>query len=568
MDRITQSFIKELLETEELTSKGESKDFEKLANYSIISNEYNKTFDLNFVTIGDGDDTGVDGISIIVNGVLVENTEEIDDLIEKNGTIEVDFTFIQSKTSSNFSTSELNTFIFGVKDFFSISPKLRRNESLQKFADLANHIYNNAPKLKNNPTCKLFYVTTGKWVGDTNLIAIIESGKEDLESTNLFDSIDIIPIGARELATYYRKTKESVSTTITFTNRLTIPEISGISEAYIGLIPYSEFLKIVANEDQNLLNVFEDNVRDFQGENNDVNSGIASTITNEGSEIFSVLNNGITIVASKISPTGNQFTITDYQIVNGCQTSNVLYNNRNSTNTPNVVIPIKLIATEDDEIKTRITLATNNQTPIKKEQLASLTQFQRSLEQFYNSYENDNKLYYERRSKQYNSDTTVIKSRVITVPYQIKSFAGMFLNEPHNVTSYFGSIVRKLNDGKIQIFDNDHSYFPYYTSAYAYYKLETLFKRGLVDSSYRKVKFHLLMLFRMLNEKEDMPRLNSKKMEQYCKVLLDILYDDDKAIKAFKKCCKVIDEADFDKADKQDVKLVSKTKNLIDYIEK
>lgn len=568
MDRITQSFIKELLETEELTSQGESKDFEKLANYSIISNEYNKTFDLNFVTIGDGDDTGIDGISIIVNGVLVENTEEIDDLIEKNGTIEVDFTFIQSKTSSNFSTSELNTFIFGVKDFFSISPKLRRNESLQKFADLANHIYNNAPKLKSNPTCKLFYVTTGKWVGDTNLIAIIESGKEDLESTNLFDSIDIIPIGARELATYYRKTKESVSTTITFTNRLTIPEISGISEAYIGLIPYSEFLKIVANEDQNLLNVFEDNVRDFQGENNDVNSGIASTITNEGSEIFSVLNNGITIVASKISPTGNQFTITDYQIVNGCQTSNVLYNNRNSTNTPNVVIPIKLIATEDDEIKTRITLATNNQTPIKKEQLASLTQFQRSLEQFYNSYENDNKLYYERRSKQYNSDTTVIKSRVITVPYQIKSFAGMFLNEPHNVTSYFGSIVRKLNDGKIQIFDNDHSYFPYYTSAYAYYKLETLFKRGLVDSSYRKVKFHLLMLFRMLNEKGDMPRLNSKKMEQYCKVLLDILYDDDKAIKAFKKCCKVIDEADFDKADKQDVKLVSKTKNLIDYIEK
>lgn len=568
MDRITQSFIKELLETEELTSKGESKDFEKLANYSIISNEYNKTFDLNFVTIGDGDDTGIDGISIIVNGVLIENTEEIDDLIEKNGTIEVEFTFIQSKTSSSFSTSELNTFIFGVKDFFSVSPKLRRNESLQKFADLANHIYNNAPKLKNNPSCKLYYVTTGKWVGDANLIAIIETGKENLESTNLFDLIDIIPVGARELATYYRKTKESVSTTITFTNRLTIPEISGISEAYIGLIPYSEFLKIVANEDQNLLNVFEDNVRDFQGENNDVNSGIASTITNEGSEIFSVLNNGITIVASKISPTGNQFTITDYQIVNGCQTSNVLYNNRTNTNTPNVVIPIKLIATEDDEIKTRITLATNNQTPIKKEQLASLTQFQRSLEQFYNSYENDNKLYYERRSKQYNSDTTVIKSRVITVPYQIKSFAGMFLNEPHNVTSYFGSIVRKLNDGKIQIFDNDHSYFPYYTSSYAYYKLENFFKRGLIDSSYRKVKFHLLMLFRMLYEKEDMPRLNSRKMEQYCKVLLDILYDEEKAIKAFKRCCKVIDEADFDKADKQDVKLVSKTKNLIDYIEK
>ncbi|BCY27964.1 AIPR family protein [Flavobacterium okayamense] len=568
MDRITQSFIDELLETEELKSEGESKDFEKLANYSVISNEYNKTFDLNFVTIGDGDDTGIDGISIIVNGVLVESIEEIDDLIEKNGSIEVDFVFIQSKTSSSFSTADLNTFIYGVKDFFSTSPKLRRNESLQKFCDLANHIYKNAPKLKNNPSCKLFYVTTGKWVGDVNLTAIINSGKEDLEATNLFEIVDIIPLGARELAKYYRKTKESVSTTINFSNRITIPEINGISEAYIGLIPYEEFIKIVSNEEQNLLNVFEDNVRDFQGENNDVNNGIASTITNSGSEIFSVLNNGITIVASKISPTGNQFTITDYQIVNGCQTSNVLYNNKNNSNISKVVIPIKLIATEDDEIKTRITLATNNQTPIKKEQLASLTQFQRSLEQYYNSFEGDKRLYYERRSKQYNSDSSVIKSRIITVPYQIKSFAGMFLNEPHNVTSYFGSIVRKLNDGKIQIFDNDHIYIPYYTSAYAYYKLENLFKKGLIDSSYRKVKFHLLMLFRLLNEKNEMPKFNSKKIEAYCNNLLDILSDEEKTLKAFKKCCKVIDEADFDKSDKQDVKLVSKTKNLLDYLSK
>lgn len=566
MDRITQSFIDELLQTQEITSKGEAKDFEKLANYSIISNEYNKTFDLNYVTIGDGDDTGIDGIAIIVNGLLVETIEEIDDLIERNGSIEVEYIFIQSKTSSNFSSSEINTFIFGVKDFFSTSPKLRRNESLQKFCEISNHIYNNAPKLKTNPTGKLFYVTTGKWVNDTNLIGIIQSGTEDLESTNLFDSLEIIPIGAKELAKYYRKTKESVSTTITFSNRITIPEISGISEAYIGLLPYKEFLKIVSTEEQNLLNVFEDNVRDFQGENNDVNSGIASTITNSGSEIFSVLNNGITIVASKISPTGNQFTITDYQIVNGCQTSNVLYNNRNNENISNVVIPIKLIATEDDEIKTRITLATNNQTPIKKEQLASLTQFQRSLEQYYNSYEGDSKLYYERRAKQFNSDPSVIKSRIITVPYQIKSFAAMFLNEPHNVTSFFGMIVKKLNDGKIQIFDEDHLYISYYTASYAYYKLENFFKKNQIDSSYRKVKFHILMLFRLLNNNEDMPRLNSKKMEQYCKILLDILYDEDKALAAFKNCCKVIDNADFDKSDKQDMKLVSKTKALIDFI--
>ncbi len=344
-----------------------------------------------------------------------------------------------------------------------------------------------------------------------------------------------------------------------------MPEISWISEAYIWLLPYTEFLKIVSDDEQNILNVFEDNVRDFQWENNDVNDSITNTINWWDPEIFSVLNNWVTIVASTISPTWNQFTISDYQIVNWCQTSNVLYNNQNSWNIDKVNIPIKLIATTDDEIKTRITLATNNQTPIKKEQLASLTQFQRSLEQYYNSFTGDNKLFYERRSKQYNSDNNVLKSRIITVPYQIKSFVWMFLDEPHNVTSYFGLIVKRLNEWKMKIFDDEHLYDPYYTSAFAYYKLDVFFKRWNIDTSYRKVKFHILMLFRITYEEEQLPQFNARKMEKYCNNLLKILKDDYLALKAFKKCIKIIDESEFDKTDKQDVKLLSKTKLLIDF---
>lgn len=565
MDRITTSLIKELLESQELTSKGESKDFEKLVNYTVISNEYNKTFDIETLTIGEGNDTGIDGLAIIVNGQLVESIDEVDGLIEKNNFLEVEFVFTQSKTSSTFSGADINTFLFGVLDFFSTTPKLIRNQSIVKNIEISNHIYDNASIFKKNPKIKLFYVTTGKWTDDQNLKGIIENGIESLEDTNLFENVIFTPYGSRELSIAYRKTKESVSTSINFNNRITMPEIKGISQAYIGLLPYSEFIKIVSDDEDKLLSVFEDNVRDFQGTNNDVNGGISSTLNNADSEIFSVLNNGVTIVASSISPTGNQFTITDYQIVNGCQTSNVLYNNRNIDNIENISIPIKLIATTDDEIKTRITLATNNQTPIKKEQLASLTQFQRSLEEYYNSYSGDAQLYYERRSKQYNTDNNVLKSRIITVPYQIKSFAGMFLDEPHNVTSYFGSIVRRLNEGKAQIFSKDHIYSPYYTSAFAYYKLETFFRKGSIDTSYRKVKFHLLMLFRKLNQQDNLPPFNSKKMNAYCDKLLTILNDDTLAVKAFEKCVKIIDDSEFDKTDKQDVKLVSKTKILIEY---
>lgn len=566
MDRITESLINELLTTLEINSEGESKDFEKLANYTVVSNEYNKTFDIEAITVGEGNDTGIDGVAIIVNGQLVDSTEEVDDLLEKNNFLEIEYIFVQSKTSSSFDSAEINTFIFGVQDFFSLKPKLVRNDDIKKFAEVSNYIFQKAPKFRENPTIKLFFVTTGKWTNDTNLRAVIDSGVNSLEQTNLFETVQFTPFGARELATSYRKTKESISTTITFNNRITIPKINGVSQAYIGLLPFNEFLKIVADDDDILLNVFEDNVRDFQGDNNDVNGGIALTLNNEDSEIFSVLNNGVTIVASSISPTGDQFTISDYQIVNGCQTSNVLYNNRKGLNVSKVSVPVKLIATTDEEVKTRITLATNNQTPIKKEQLAALTQFQRSLEQYYNSFSGDSRIYYERRSKQFNSDNNVLKSRIITVPYQIKSFAGMFLDEPHNVTSYFGSIVKRLNEGKAPIFDKDHTFSPYYTSAFTYYKLESLFKKGSIDSSYKKVRFHILMLFRILNGKDPLPPFNSaRKMDKYCQDLLAILNDETKALKAFKKCIDVIDNSGFDKSDKQNLKLVSKTKILIDY---
>jgi AIPR protein len=234
-----------------------------------------------------------------------------------------------------------------------------------------------------------------------------------------------------------------------------------------------------------------------------------------------------------------------------------------------VAIPVKLIATTDDEVKTRITLATNNQTPIKKEQLAALTQFQRSLEQYYNSYNGDSKIYYERRAKQYISDNSVLKSKVITVPYQIKSFAAMFLDEPHTVTSFFGTIVKRLNEGKGQIFTNDHAHSSYYTSAFAYYKLESFFRKGNIDTSFKKVRFHILMLFRILNENETLPPLNSaKKMDRYCAELLSILNDDVKALKAFHKCTEMIENSGFDKSDKQNLKLLSKTRALIDFAKK
>lgn len=429
MDRITKSLVEDFIVNQGIVSESDSKDFEKFANYSILSVEYQKSFDIDFVTVGEGNDTGLDGIAIIVNGVLIENTDEIDDLLDKNGYLEVEYVFVQSKTSSSFDSGEIGKFLYGVKDFFSENPTLVRNDDIKNYAELSDYLMSKAPNFRNNPSLKLFYVTTGKWLDDQNLNSVFNNGKVELENLNLFDHVFINPFGTTEIVRTYRKSKEAISTTFEFNSRITLPSIEGITQSYIGMIPYNEFKKIIVDENDRIQNVFEDNVRDFQGETNDVNKGIVQTITGSSADLFGVLNNGVTIVTTSLNNTGDTFTIKDYQIVNGCQTSNVIYNNRDSENIDNIYIPIKIIATENEDVKNQITFATNSQTQIKKEQLASVTQFQRHLEQYYNSFEGEKKLYYERRSKQYNRDASIVKTKIITIPYQIKAFSSMFFRK-------------------------------------------------------------------------------------------------------------------------------------------
>ena len=61
-----------------------------------------------------------------------------------------------------------------------------------------------------------------------------------------------------------------------------------------------------------------------------------------------------------------------------------------------LMIPIRIIITQDENLKNSITKATNNQTSIKKEQLEALSTFQKKLEEYYKTYtEPEQLLYYE-----------------------------------------------------------------------------------------------------------------------------------------------------------------------------
>lgn len=566
MDRILKQLVEDFLESFEISPEGADADFEKFTNYTIVEHEYSRDFDLNAITVGHGDDTGIDGIAIIVNGQIVNTQEDVEDLLDSNGKLEVVFIFIQAKNTSRFESSEMNNFSFGVKDFFAEYPKLRRNENIENNAALSNYIFGQASNFRENPDCRLYYVTTGNWSTDQNNVAIIESTKQDLQNLGMFSQISFLPLGSNEIAKYYRDTKNARHATFTFSEKVTLPELPQIKEAYYGIVPLYEFKKLILDENNNLLNIFDDNVRDFQGLNNPINKTIAETLTNNFPQLFTVLNNGVTIVASDLKKAGNKFTVVDYQIVNGCQTSNVLYEHSSNSELQDLRIPVRLIVTDNDEVKNKITIATNSQTAIKREQLQAMKDFQKNLESFYNTMDVE-RLYYERRTRQYQTNSSVIKSRVITIQNQIKAFGSMYLDIPHRVTTYFGQVVRQhIENEKPTIFNPSHQFLPYYTAGLAYFRLDSLFRSKEIDTDYRRVKWFLIMLVGKLANPNPLnfSKLNSDKYSsEYCNPVIDILYSKEKSLDLFNKAIDVFKETGIDLKDKQGLKATSVTDKVL-----
>ena len=72
-------------------------------------------------------------------------------------------------------------------------------------------------------------------------------------------------------------------------------------------------------------------------------------------------------------------------------------------------------------------------------------------------------LYYERRSKQYDLDDTINKTKVISLSIMIASYIAMFLNEPHSTHRYYGELLTAY---KNRLFLDSDSYEVYYISTY------------------------------------------------------------------------------------------------------
>jgi hypothetical protein len=522
MDKITQGLLAEFTGTFDLGVMDEADRFEHFATFLATRRHFSETaFDTLDLVIGKGGDTGIDGIAVIVNNNLVTDADEIEGLVELNGYLEATFVFVQAERTEGFDGGKIGTFGAGVRDFFGAG-KLDRNDLVKTYVEIMEALYKRSGKFsKGNPACFLYYVTTGKWVGDKTLSARASAEVDDLKATGLFRSVEFIPVGADLIQRLYNQTKNSISREFTFPLRTVIPEVAGVKESYLGVLPAKDFVSLVSDEDGAIIkSLFYENVRDWEGYN-EINDEIRKTLGSDARDRFALMNNGVTIIAKSLQTTGNKFTIGDFQIVNGCQTSHVLHNNPDLL-TDAVKIPVRLISTRDEAVIESVITATNRQTEVRQDQFFALKDFAKRLEAFFRTFEPDDRLYYERRTHQYDSQE-IQKSKIVSHPNLVRAVGAMFLNEPHRTTRNYKALSAKVG---AEIFKDGDRMEPYYVAAYAMYRLTKL----KLPAKYIAGRHLILLAARLIMDPKQLPHMNSGEMAKRADAMMKELWKNADAI--------------------------------------
>jgi hypothetical protein len=549
LEPIIAAKLRNFQERFELSNIQDGVAFGKFVNHTILSTHQPDAFSadselLEKISVDGEWDTGIDGMAIMLNGLVIKDQTDVDSIMNQFRFVAVEFIFIQSKYSSGFDSAGFLKFIAGVRDFLNEKSKLPQNDRIKESFELKTYILSDQfiSKWDSNPKVKLYYVSMGRWKkSNTHLLGLAEQAIEDINTLNTYETPEINFIDSEGLKGLCDLNDNRFDVTMAAYDIMELTPVDKVDNSCIAVCYGTELLKMLKTDsDEIRKSLFDDNVRDYQGENA-VNSEIYSTIQREPSK-FILFNNGITIVCDEFKTSTKKITIKNPMIVNGCQTSHVIFNAyKKGLDISKIPINIKVIWTRDINITNDVVRSTNRQSQVLEESFETTKPFHQRLEEFFNAYSSQVvKLYYERRSKQYRHLHTVKNTEIINLQVLLHSFVGMMLNSPHMVKN---STLAMLKDLKGSIFLESQSYLPYYTSSLTFYQMERLFRSGFLSKEMRSYKPHLLMIFREAVA-GTLPPINDQKLiDDHAKKILEVVSSEESCKSYFKKVAEIFNES-------------------------
>lgn len=388
---------------------------------------------------GGGHDGGIDAIYTFANGELVQ--EDFDHTTLKKSVV-IDVVIIQSKTSNGFDEATINKLIAATGHLFALANPLADyaavyNEGVLggvgNFRRLYTAIAGRFPILR----FMYFYVSRGESNGvHPNVHRKTDDLRQVVLSLFPHAKYEFSFYGASDLLGLARR-QPSSSFELKFLESLTG------RDGYIALVRLKDFINFIrADNGQLRKNLFEANVRDYQG-SNQVNEDMQQTLLSGGPEDFWWLNNGITVVASRAVQGGKILTIEDPQIVNGQQTSTEIFNYFHGANTDadERCVMVRVIVANEPASRDRIIKATNSQTSIPAASLRATEKIHRDIQEFLVPFS----IYYDRRKNSQKQLGRPI-DKIIGIALMAQAMMSIVLQRPDDARARPSSLIKKDED--------------------------------------------------------------------------------------------------------------------------
>ncbi|MGC5306648.1 AIPR family protein [Micromonospora zamorensis] len=383
-------------------------------------------------------DCGIDGIYIFVDSLCIRDDEPVTRLGRRAN---LDLIILQVKNSSGFTENAIDKLIVNLPKLLDFG---RDEETLAKFVNPklieATRRFLETYKNLDLPQLRIF-VAFGS-LKATHLHPQTQVKASELESVLLGTFGGCEPsvqfLGAGEICSLVRENPP----TIRRLNLAENPISTDTAGGYVGVVRLDDYEAFITGSAGDLdAGLFEANVRDYEGETA-VNRSIQQTLEQAESDIdFWWLNNGVTIVASRVQPANKMLELESPQIVNGLQTSTEIYKRkkRSANDRDARSVLVKVIEAPDDAIRDRIIRATNSQTTFGPSVLRATDLVQRRIEEYLLG----KNLFYERRRRYYFNKQYPV-DRIVSIDSMGQSVLSVTVQTPH---------VARKNAGRV--FDDD-----------------------------------------------------------------------------------------------------------------
>jgi hypothetical protein len=475
--------------------------------------------------LGGGNDEGIDIGAVVINGRVVFEPEEIDDLIAEQSANSAKVIFIQAKTSESFDSKLIAKFLHGVESVTKYAMKPGSVSLPPRLVDLGNlidRIAESGDKFQDSRIpCELYYVTTSANDG--------KSAQAELQVTQALGRIRDIGAyseglklrthGHEELAAKQKERFGPQNIQFNFEKRQTIPATVRVGEAYIGLVSANEVMKLLKDETGDIRpGIFDDNVRLDLGSQNPVNGRIMGTLQSAEREHFPFLNNGLTIIATELRGLGDRFFISGYQIVNGGQTSHQLIRwseTQEVLDSPGLLtdlwIPVKIVSSKDPGVRTSVAVATNLQTPINSSDIQASSQIAKNVEEYFAQSGADG-LRYERQNR--GAALEFARTRVVTTPELNRAVAATLFGDSSRAIAS----PKDLEAEGSFVWD-EYPVDAYYYAAWIIYRIDRYFARTPESTTLKAAKYHIAMVVSALVNPDLVPIFESADLDGARKML-------------------------------------------------